>query len=246
MSRSNARILIVDDEVDACANLSDILTDLGYQVDVAYDGPSALEKVKMSAYDVALLDLKMPDMDGVELYRRIKAIRSGMVAIIVTAFAGSATAQASLDLGAVEIVAKPINFPNLLRLVEHALQQPFVLVIDDDLDLCDSLWAILREQNYRVCLAHDAIQSEKLLELGDIHVVLIDMKLPGADGAQVYQRVHRSHPEARTILITGARSEMERRIEDALAHGADAVAYKPFDVPQLLDTVKRLAQPNES
>ena len=243
MSRSNARILIVDDEVDACANLSDILTDLGYQVDVAYDGPSALEKVKMSAYDVALLDLKMPDMDGVELYRRIKAIRSGIVAIIVTAFAGSATAQAALDLGAVEIVAKPVNFPNLLRLLKHALQQPLVLVIDDDLDLCDSLWAILREQNYRVCLAHDAIQAEMLLEVGDIQVVLIDMKLPGADGSHVYQRVHRSHPEARTILITGARSEMQRRIEDALANGADAVAYKPFDVSQLLDTVKRLAHP---
>ena len=70
------KILVVDDEVDTCANLSDILSDLGYTVDVAYDGPSALELVKQKAYDVALLDLKMPGMDG-----RVKAAEDAARAI---------------------------------------------------------------------------------------------------------------------------------------------------------------------
>ena len=65
-------ILVVDDEVDICRNLSDILTDLGYQVEFAHDGPSALELVRQRPYDVALLDLKMPGMDGLTLYREIK------------------------------------------------------------------------------------------------------------------------------------------------------------------------------
>ena len=76
-----ARILIVDDEVDTCANLCDILTDLGYQVDTAYDGFAALELVKKNAYDVALLDLRMPGMDGLELYRKIRQISAETVAI---------------------------------------------------------------------------------------------------------------------------------------------------------------------
>ena len=79
-----ARILVVDDEVDTCANLSDILSDLGYEVDVAYDGLGALELVNQKTYDVALLDLKMPGMNGLELYRRIKQLEAGTVAIVVS------------------------------------------------------------------------------------------------------------------------------------------------------------------
>jgi len=61
------RVLVVDDEPDTCNNLSDILTDLGYRVDCAYDGPAALELVHKGPYDVVLLDLRMPGMDGLTL-----------------------------------------------------------------------------------------------------------------------------------------------------------------------------------
>src|SRR5450755_2500750 len=64
MLSKDASILVVDDEEDTCRNLSDILTDLGYHVDTAHDGPAALEMVRHKRYDVALLDLKMPGMDG--------------------------------------------------------------------------------------------------------------------------------------------------------------------------------------
>lgn len=243
MAKREPYILIVDDEADACANLSDILTDLGYRVDVAHDGPSALELVKKHTYDIALLDLKMPGMNGVELYKRIRQVSAGTVAIVVTAFAGSAIAKEALDAGAAEVVAKPVNFPRLMNLVEETLGQPLVLVVDDDHDLCDSLWSVLREHSYRVCTAHDAVEAERRLNQGDYHVVLIDMKLPVGSGADVFQVVHKSHPSTRTILITGARPETEILIDTVLAEGADAVAYKPFNMPQLLDTLKRFSYP---
>src|ERR1017187_8416339 len=63
MTRPTPSILVVDDEVDTCRNLSDILTDLGYHVEVAHNGMSALEIVQ-KPFDVALLDFKMPGMDG--------------------------------------------------------------------------------------------------------------------------------------------------------------------------------------
>ena len=90
------RILVVDDDPDICRNLSDILTDLGYTVDFAHDGPSALELVRRRPYDVALLDLKMPGMDGLTLYREIKKQRAGTVALLVTAYASPATADEAL------------------------------------------------------------------------------------------------------------------------------------------------------
>jgi CheY-like chemotaxis protein len=88
-------ILVVDDDRDTCACLSDILTDIGYRVDVAHGGTAALELVPAGGYGLALLDYKMPDMDGVELYRRIRQTSTGVVGILVTAFAsGEAEAAA--------------------------------------------------------------------------------------------------------------------------------------------------------
>src|SRR6266508_3237370 len=99
MSHGDAAILVVDDDPDNCRNLSDILTDLGYRVDTAPDGPSALELVRRAPYDVALLDLKMPGMDGLELYREIKRLRAGTVAIVVTAYAGGDTKAEAIAAG---------------------------------------------------------------------------------------------------------------------------------------------------
>src|SRR5262249_60841550 len=74
-----------------------------------------------------------------------------------------------------------------------------------------------------------------------VRVVLIDMKLPTGDGAKVYRLVRRVNPKARAVVITGHRSEMEEKVRQILAEGADAVCYKPFDVTQLLDTLARLS-----
>lgn len=242
MTRESPRLLVVDDEADTCANLSDILTDLGYRVDVAYDGPSALELVKQHTYDVALLDLKMPGMDGLELYRRIKQLQAGTVAIVVTAYASSHTANEALAAGAWKILSKPVNLSQLLKLVDEAVGQPMVLIVDDDHDLCLSLWDLFRERGYRVCLAHDPSDAAERLQQRLHDVVMIDMKLPQGSGADVFRLVRQANPGARTVLITGLRGEMEQLVERTLAEGADAACYKPFDVPSLLDTLGKLTK----
>jgi CheY-like chemotaxis protein len=113
-------ILVVDDDRDTCQNLHDILADLGYHVETANDGHAALELVRKRPFDVALLDYKMPGMDGLTLYREIKKVRSGTVAIVVTAYAVSDTAEAALQAGASQVLHKPLDIPNLLT----ALHEP--------------------------------------------------------------------------------------------------------------------------
>jgi DNA-binding NtrC family response regulator len=233
-------ILVVDDEVDTCRNLSDILTDLGYHVDVAYDGASALELVRNKHYDVALLDLKMPGMDGITLCQEIKKIRSGTVAIIVTAYASSASTEDASTAGVWRLVPKPIDFPSLLKMVEEAVGQPMVMIVDDDHDLCATLWDLLRERGYRVSLTHNEQQTAARLKDTSVKVVLIDMKLPEGDGTGVFRSVRSLNPQTRTVVITGHRSEMEELVRKVLDEGADSVCYKPFDMPKLLDTLKQL------
>lgn len=242
MERRQPSILVVDDDVDTCRNLADILGDLGYQVDTAQDGPTALERIRENAYDIALLDLKMPGMDGVALYREIKRRRSGMVAIIVTAYASSETAHEALTAGAWQILPKPVDFRKLLKLVDEALEQPLVLLVDDDQDLCATLWDLLRERGYRVCLAHDEREAEERLRDSAFSLALIDLKLPQGDGTAVFRLVRDTNPKARTVLITGHRSEMDQIVQQVMAEGADAVCYKPFDVPVLLETLRKLTE----
>ena len=235
-------ILIVDDDVDACSNLADILGDLGYEVVTANDGPSALNKLRQKPFDVALLDLRMPGMDGLTLYREIRKLRAGTVALIVTAYATTETTAEALAAGAWQVLPKPVDFKQLLPLVEKASKEPLVMVVDDDHDLCENLWSLLRNTGFRVCVAHSKEEARQLILGRSMQVVLIDLKLPDADGQEVFRLVQSSLPEARTVLITGHRSETEELVRQMVDEGVDAICYKPFDVPELLETIARLSQ----
>jgi CheY-like chemotaxis protein len=117
-------ILIVDDEPDTCASLSDILSDLGYRVDVAYDGPAALDLSRRQSYGLALLDYRMPGMDGVELYAHIRRVRADTVGVLVTAYAADTTLQAASRAGFRRVLPKPVDFGRLLPLIEEVAGTP--------------------------------------------------------------------------------------------------------------------------
>jgi two-component system, NtrC family, response regulator HydG len=240
--RPTPRILVVDDDPDICENLKDILNDIGYHVETAHDGPRALEMLTGPPFDVVLLDFRMPGMDGVTLYRKIKEQRAGTVALLLTAFAGPQTTHDALSAGAWKVLAKPVDFSNLLGLVEEALHQPLVLVVDDDRDLCDNLWDLLRQGGFRVCVAHDLFHAAKNLRESSYEVVLIDMRLPDGDGGSVYRLVHETNPQSRTVLITGYRSDMNDLVAQLTKEGANSVWYKPFHVPELIATMRKLAE----
>lgn len=243
MTTENASILVVDDEADNRSNLADILTDLGYEVDTAADGPAALDLVRRRRYDVALLDLMMPGMDGAALYGELKKVRPGTVALLVTAYPNSPRADIALASGAWKVVAKPVEFPQLLALVEEAVHQPLVLVVDDDADLCANLWDLLRERGYRVCLAHDvSTAAEQLRQDKQYRLILLDMQLPGGDGRQVFEAARQANADAEVVVITGHQFELEPRLQQMLHDGVRAVVPKPFDVAELLGLVARLAR----
>jgi CheY-like chemotaxis protein len=115
-------ILVVDDDRDTC--LSDIISDLGYRVDVAYDGPAALDLSRRRPYGLALLDYRMPGMDGVELYALIRRVRPDTVAVLVTGFAAEDTVRAASRAGIRRVLPKPMDFGRLLPLIEEVAGTP--------------------------------------------------------------------------------------------------------------------------
>ena len=117
----DTKILLVDDDQDTCASMSDIFLDLGYTVDMAHDGPGALEMSERHQYRLALLDFKMPGMDGLELCRRLKKLQPSIVVLLITAFSSIATTGAAVEAGVRFSLLKPVNFFVLMPLVEEAV-----------------------------------------------------------------------------------------------------------------------------
>lgn len=112
-----ASVLIADDNVSLCKTMSFVLGRKGYAVTTAGDGPEAIERVKEKPFDMIFMDVKMPVMDGVETYRRIKKIRPGATVMMMTAYAVEDLIQQALEEGAYGIIYKPLDMAAVLRLV---------------------------------------------------------------------------------------------------------------------------------
>lgn len=129
MSQPNAAmvpaILIVDDEIDTCDNLRDILGEQGYHVDIATSGEAALERVAKVRYDIALVDLRMSGIDGLDFFRRMRQFGASTVGIIISAYASAEATQAAAEAGAWRILSKPVDMSHLSRLIDQALLQHF-------------------------------------------------------------------------------------------------------------------------
>jgi two-component system, NtrC family, response regulator AtoC len=116
------RLLVVDDERLIRWSLEQTLEKAGYEVVTAADGAAAARCVREDTPDLVLLDLKLPDTDGIEVLRQIKAGSPDVQVVIMTAFADVGTAVEAMRLGAFDYVAKPIDFDNLGVTLRNALE----------------------------------------------------------------------------------------------------------------------------
>jgi len=230
------RIICVDDEADALANLRELLQLLGYEVDVAASARDALQLASENSYDLALLDFRMPDMNGIELAAKLKALSPCMITMLVTAYI-NAEQEGGIGTGQQvrRVINKPLDIHRLAKILGDVQDEQAVLVIDDDRDLCQNLKDAFEQIGYRVCLAYDVEQAEKMLELSRFRVVLVDYRLPGGDGMKLASHIRDETPECNVIMMTGFRNELADNLGDLKAK----ICYKPFDIGALLETARR-------
>lgn len=114
-------ILIVDDDKDILETLTDLLKFKGYNVDPAENGKDAIEKSKVHTFNLALLDIKLPDMEGTELLSKLHQMKPQMMKIMMTGYPTLQNAITSLNQGADAYLLKPVNPKELLKVVEEKL-----------------------------------------------------------------------------------------------------------------------------
>jgi DNA-binding NtrC family response regulator len=119
-----AKILVVDDNESIRKTFATILEDQGYVVDTAENGKEAIEKSNAKFYNLALIDIRLPDMEGTKLLTAMRDTVPKMVKIIVTGYPALQNAVAAVNKGADGYVLKPVNMDNLLATIaEHLKKQ---------------------------------------------------------------------------------------------------------------------------
>ena len=118
----HTRILVVDDDVNIRKSLEAILSAEGYDVDLAEDGEEAIRKTESATYNIALIDIRLPDMDGVELLTRMKDTVPKTRKIIITGYPSLQNAIEAVNRKADAYLVKPVDLEKLLVTIEAQLE----------------------------------------------------------------------------------------------------------------------------
>jgi len=238
-----ASILIVDDNVSMGRTMSLILERKGYVVVAAKSGPDAIERIKERPFEVAFIDIKMPVMDGVDTYKRIKAIRPESAVIMMTGYGVEDLVAAALREGACGIVYKPLDIEGVLALIERVRrnkQGALILVVDDDPGICLTFKNILMKMGHRVSTASDGREAVSVAREEPDDIIFIDMKLPTINGLETYLAIKEINPHAVVVMMTAYRYEMADLVQMALNNHAYACLYKPLDMAAVLRLIDEI------
>jgi DNA-binding NtrC family response regulator len=233
------KILVVDDDRRMAKTLSDILTINGFQSMEAYSAEEALELILNQPYDCVITDIRMPGMDGVDLFHHIHDRLPEMPVILMTAYASNERISEGVEKGAFGVVTKPLEINQILGFLSALSEERIIAVVDDDPAFCKTMKEILSNRGYQVRIV--AKPKEVLENLDEnVHGVLLNMKLNTASGKAILKKIRTKYPDLPVVLVTGYRSELDVAIKEALAIDAFLLIYKPQDIAQLLETLKEL------
>ncbi|MGD2124522.1 MAG: sigma-54 dependent transcriptional regulator [Desulfobacteraceae bacterium] len=123
MSTESAKILIIDDEQIICDGCRLALADQGHAVEYCKAGRAGLETIREGAYDLVLLDMKLPDMDGMEILKTVREEKPGVYIMVMTGYSTVQNAVEAMKLGAIDYLAKPFSDDQLVLAVERVVEK---------------------------------------------------------------------------------------------------------------------------
>jgi len=122
-----AKILIVDDDLNTCQSLAGVLSKEGHQVFEAHSGKEALEKIRSQEVELAIIDLMMPGMNGLEFFQTLKALRPEVIALMISAQATVEVAVSAIKGGIYDFITKPFRLGEIKKAVTKALEAQTLL-----------------------------------------------------------------------------------------------------------------------
>ena len=236
-----ATVLIVDDDSNYVRATVDLLNEKGFDSIGVHSGHEAIDKVREMAFDVVLLDVRMPLMDGIETYRELKKISPQTALVFVTAYRADQLAKDALREGEYGLLYKPIDIDRVAEMIERARQGGLlIMVADDDPNTFEALKDHLETQGYVVGLARNYEEATGLASRRRFDVAFIDARLPDLNGLVLYLEMKRVNPNVVAVMMTGRTEQTKELVDEALEQGAHACLYKPFSIGDVTDTLENI------
>jgi len=235
-------VLVVDDDPFMVKTLTDVLKLSGWEVDSASSGLQAVDAVEARQFDAVLMDVKMPDMDGVTALKAIKACRPDAIVFLMTAYAAHELLAEAEREGVTRILAKPVNVGVLLGLLTRsvAAQRP-VLVIDTDAAFLQTLADVLALNGFPTVAARTLDEAVDLMSGERPRAVLLHIHLGMIPPEDAILAVHVAGPASSLILYSG-QPHGETCIPDELPREwIHAYLQKPFAVEHIAEVLDALS-----
>ncbi|MCP4343178.1 MAG: response regulator [Desulfobulbaceae bacterium] len=233
----NSSVLIVDDHKGMLQTLNDILTLEGCLVSLADSGRTAIELCQKQKFDLILMDVRMPEIDGVETLKRLKKYVKNTRVIMMSAYAMDELKHRAFSEGVVAFLGKPIDVEEVIGIIRQ-IDQPSILLVMKNSGEQKILEKYLDQYGYR---AYSAEESEDLIELAEqiyFSIIIVDTGATTNGGLEMHQELKRASPKSLLILLDNNDTGC-----DAIAKtDDDAVIHNSSDIAKLLSVLKRHKQ----
>jgi len=204
------KILVVDDEAEVREYLKSVLEQKGYAVTEVSGGEKVLAKLNEENFDLVLLDLVMPGMDGLEVLKVIRASRKLLPVIIVTAYGSDKRLKEAISLGAVNFVGKGEGIAELINKIEGSLnifpgtegKKIDILVVEDEPAVSEYFEEILAGYGYTVKIASSGEEAISLVIKNNPRLILLDIMLPGIDGIETLRQIRKFDQKVIAFVVS--------------------------------------------
>ena len=235
------KVLIVDDDVNFCNTLSKVLAKKGYEITTSNSGTSALEIVKNNPVDMVLMDIKMPVMNGVETYKKLKVLKPGIRVILMTAFSVEDLIKDAIKEGVYSVIHKPFDINTVMNMIEKSKNGALIAVVDDNPNICSTMKNVLEKKGYSVSACSTGEEAIALAKSRVHNIYCIDMKLPVLNGLETYMEIKKVNPEAIVMVMTAHRQEMDELVNQCIKNGVYTCLYKPFNIDEAIKIIDEIS-----
>lgn len=209
------KVLVVDDELDFCNSLKEILAREGYEVIIANSGLEAINKVNTERPQLILLDIQMPQMDGIQTLKKIREIDKEAVITMITVVKDISVARSAIKLGAINYILKPLDADSLksslqgwaTQMQAKQLGEVDILALKYNEEKFKAALNVLKEKGYNIKCIEDKSMEIDTKDFFDLLILRADIM--GDNALQALSRYKEGHPGFSVIITVNPESAPE-------------------------------------
>jgi len=230
---NHIKVLVVDDNLDLAKILNIYLQDSGYDVTVAYNGVDALEAFKSEDFAAVFLDVKLPDMSGIEVFQEIHKMKPQTRVFMMTGYRCEQLIAEVVENGTVQILRTQPEIERLPDILEKLENKSIVVVLNSTPETAEKVAEYLANRGANVFLAHDSLQAIDNVLAKPVEFLLLDLDKPMFYSLGVYVDLKKQGRAVKTVIFAAGSTDSDDEPDILLSTTFTSCLFKPFD-PEIL------------